>query len=176
MQYAQLNEDGTYSHQLPATGNVLWDENNFCSAEALIRDGKAEQFRVVELHETEPPEIDPLTQRVTRDGGEFVGGIWQYKWRVENKTPEELEAELNAWREQAAIPPLQGLLAIDQMGLAEGFQSWASSPDRTFAERAFLDKAQTWRRNDPVLIAGATALEVTPEQLDQIFMEILSSQ
>lgn len=91
MQYAQLNEDGSYSHQITTSGNTAWDENNFCSAAALVKDGKAEQFRVVELHETEPPTIDPLTQTVMRDGGEFVDGRWQYKWRVDALTPAQIE-------------------------------------------------------------------------------------
>lgn len=87
--------------------------------------------------------------------------------------PQPEPIDIEAWRETAAITPLQGLLAIDEIGLAAGFSAWASSPDRTFAERAFLDKAQTWRRNDPVLIAGATSLGVDAEQLDGLFMSTL---
>jgi hypothetical protein len=94
MQYAQLNEDGTYSHQITTSGNVLWDENNFCPASALIKDGKAEQFRVVELHEVDPPTIDPMTQSVIRDGGEYVEERWQYKWRVDDLSPEQIAENL----------------------------------------------------------------------------------
>lgn len=90
MQYAQLNQDGTYSHQITTSGNVEWDENNFCTAAALIADGKAEQFRVVELLETDAPAINPITESVTRDGGELVDGQWQYKWRVDALTPEQI--------------------------------------------------------------------------------------
>jgi hypothetical protein len=102
MQYAQLNEDGSYSHQITTSGNVLWDENNFCSAAALINDGKAEQFRVVELQDIDPPTIDPMTQTVTRDGGEFVDGKWQYKWRVDDLTSEQV-AENIAAKERKAV-------------------------------------------------------------------------
>lgn len=102
MQYAQLNEDGTYSHQITTSGNVLWDENNFCPAAALIKDGKADQFRVVELHEVDPPEIDPMTQSVTRDGGEYVDGRWQYNWRVDDLSPEQI-AENTAAKERKAV-------------------------------------------------------------------------
>jgi hypothetical protein len=93
MQHAQLNEDGTYSHQITTSGNVEWDANNFCPAAALVKDGKAEQFRIVELHETDAPEIDPMTQSVMRDGGEFVDGQWQYKWRIDQLTDEEVAAK-----------------------------------------------------------------------------------
>lgn len=94
MQYAVLDADGSFGHQVTTAGNIEWDENNFCTAAALIKDGKAEQFRVVELHETNPPQADPITQMVVRDGGEFVNGRWQYKWRVENYPPELAAANL----------------------------------------------------------------------------------
>jgi hypothetical protein len=102
MQYAQLNEDSSYGHQITTSGNVLWDENNFCSAAALIKDGKAEQFHVVELHDIDPPTIDPMTQTVTRDGGEFVDGKWQYKWRVDELTSDQV-AENTTAKERKAI-------------------------------------------------------------------------
>jgi hypothetical protein len=92
MQYAQLNEDGNYSHQITTGGNVAWDENNYCTAEALVKDGKAPQFRVVELHEVDAPKVDPMTQSAVRDGGELVDGQWHYKWRVDDLSPEQIAA------------------------------------------------------------------------------------
>ncbi|HRQ04367.1 MAG TPA: hypothetical protein PK580_00225 [Nitrosomonas halophila] len=65
---------------------------------------------------------------------------------------------------------LAGMLAIEAAGLSEAYQAWANSPDRTFAERAFIDKALTWRRDDPVLLAGAVALGLTDSQLDDLFI------
>lgn len=93
MQYAQLNEDGTYLKQCES-GNIVWDENNFCTAEALYKDGRADMFRVVTLLETPAPEHDPITQSAVRDGGELVDGQWQYKWRVDNLSPEEVEKNI----------------------------------------------------------------------------------
>jgi hypothetical protein len=90
MQYAQLNENGTYEYQITSIDNIEWDANNFCTAAALVRDGKAEQFRIVELHETAAPEIDPITEAVIRDGGEFVEVRWQYKWRIDALTAEQI--------------------------------------------------------------------------------------
>lgn len=100
MEYAQLNEDGSYSHQITTHGNVEWDENNFCTAEALVKDGKAEQFRVVPLTETVAPAVDSLTQTVQRDGGEFVDGAWQYKWTVTNLDDAIIAQNLTAAKTQ----------------------------------------------------------------------------
>jgi len=131
MQYAQLNEDGTYSHQITTSGSVLWDENNFCSAAALINDSKAEQFRVVELHDIDPPAIDPMTQTVTRDGGEFVEGKWQYKWRVDDLTAEQI-AENTAEKERKALVAAKtkrdNLLAGSDWVVIKALESGASVP------------------------------------------------
>jgi len=102
MEYAQLNEAGTEALQITTHGNVEWDANNFCSAEALTRDGKAEQFRVVPLLVTEQPAFDAITQRCYRDGCELVGDQWQYKWTVES-----LSAEQIATNQAAAVQIFQ---------------------------------------------------------------------
>lgn len=69
------------------------------------------------------------------------------------------------------ITPLQGLLALDKFGFSAAFEAWESDPARTFAERAFIARAQTWRRNDPTLLAAASAFNLTPKQLDTLFIE-----
>ena len=69
-----------------------------------------------------------------------------------------------------SVSPLQAYLAMDQAGVAPAFDSWANDPARTFAEKAFINRAQEWRRDDPVLSAGAAALGLTAEQLDGLFV------
>lgn len=96
MEYAQLNEALTEAIQITTHGNVEWDANHYCSAAALIRDGKADQFRVVQLTVTEAPTIDPMTQAVMRDGCEQVEGEWRYKWRVDALTAEQIAAKIEA--------------------------------------------------------------------------------
>jgi hypothetical protein len=81
MQCAQLNTDGSYSHQITTGGNVEWDENHFCPASALTAE-EAAMFHVVTLLETEQPAFDTITQSCQRNGGELVNGQWQYKWDV----------------------------------------------------------------------------------------------
>ena len=75
----------------------------------------------------------------------------------ENPVPQEVDA-------------LQGLKAIDAAGLSTAYETWASDPKRKFLEKAFINRARTWRRDDPVLAAGAAALGLTSEQLDQLFV------
>jgi hypothetical protein len=90
-----------------------------------------------------------------------------------NETVEEVQEELPDLSSSMEVPesitPLQGLRAIDAAGLSDIYSVWANSQDRTFLERAFIDKAQTWQRNDSVLVAGASAIGLTDDQLDQLF-------
>mgnify|MGYP000326564550 CR=1 FL=1 len=62
------------------------------------------------------------------------------------------------------------LLAIDQAGMSSAYEAWANSPSRTFVERAFIGKAMTWRRDDPILLGASTALGLTETQLDELFV------
>jgi len=73
-----------------------------------------------------------------------------------------------------SVTALQGMLAIDAAGLSAAYEAWASDPGRTFAERAFINKALNWRRNDPVLLAGAQVLGLTSENLDSLFIAAAS--
>lgn len=86
-------------------------------------------------------------------------------------TAEEIAAHTNP---PAGIPQsitaLQGLLAIDQAGLSAAYDAWANDPARTFVQRAFLNKAQTWKRDDATLSAAATALGLSSAQVDSMFV------
>lgn len=68
------------------------------------------------------------------------------------------------------VSALQGLKAIAQTpSLAEAYDAWATDPARTFLQRAFINKAQTWERADPTLSVAAAALGLTEAQLDGLF-------
>lgn len=69
----------------------------------------------------------------------------------------------------SAVPALRGLKAIDHFGFASAYDAWANDPARTFLERAFINKAQTWERDDATLTAAALALGLTEAQLDAMF-------
>lgn len=69
------------------------------------------------------------------------------------------------------ISALDGLLTLDAAGLSSAYHAWANSPDRTFAEKAFIDKAMTWKRQDPTILAAADALGLSAEQVDELFTQ-----
>ena len=166
MEYAQLNEAGTEALQVTTNGPIEWDENNYCTAAALVKDGKAEEFRVVELIETQPPEIDTATQTVYRDGCEMVDGRWQYKWTVRDLTPEEIEAGY-----KASIPQVvtirQAKLALLQAELLDNIETAMTQADR--ATQIEWEYATEFRRDWPALITMQQMLGLTDKQIDELF-------
>ncbi|MEL7893525.1 hypothetical protein [Vreelandella neptunia] len=118
---------------------------------------------------TVQPVERPTGDVVTEGQPELVDGTWQQTWNVREFTPEEIEQRRKDAVPQA-VPALEALLALDAAGLSADYEVWAKDPARTFAERAFIDKAQNWRRDDPTLQAAAEALELSSEQVDQLFI------
>ena len=87
-------------------------------------------------------------------------------------TLDEAMTALTAQSDAPTVTALQGMLAIQQAGLVAGFTAWKASldPIDDFATIAFFEKAQTWRRDDPTLLSAATALGISKNQLDELFI------
>ena len=86
MKYLQVTKDSTVEI---ANYPKVWDENNYCTPEALIRDGKAEQFGVIAVEESPQPEYDRITQAVSCSYLE-VDGVWSQVWSIQNLDPESV--------------------------------------------------------------------------------------
>ena len=67
------------------------------------------------------------------------------------------------------VTAVQGLLALDQAGLAGVYEAWANDPARTFSQRTFINREPVWRRDDPTLISAATSFGLTESQIDDLF-------
>ena len=67
------------------------------------------------------------------------------------------------------VSRLQARLALIEVDLWDAVVAYFADPDRTPAEMAFWEDAQTWRRADPVIAAAGTALGLTAEQIDELF-------
>lgn len=92
-----------------------------------------------------------------------------------DSTPEEdaqreLDIAASANQFPQSVTALQGMLALDQAGLSSDYELWANNPSRTFAEKAFINKAMVWRYDDDVLNAGCIALGISEAQKKQLFI------
>lgn len=172
MQYAQLNSDGAYSHQLASVGNIEWDSTHYCPASALTPD-EAKLFRVVPLMETQPPEINSVTQSVIRDGGELVDGQWQYKWKVVElfTTEEERVEALKAHAKSLvpfSVPMMSAELELLDAGLLDDVEALVASLPRT--AQIIWRRAQSVERDHPLIAVVQQAKGLTDSEIDQLFI------
>jgi hypothetical protein len=175
MEYAQLNDARTEAIQVTTHGNVEWDGSNYCSAEALTRDGKADQFRVVPLTVTEPPSYDPLTQNAIRDGCEFVDGAWQYKWRIDALSAEQIAAAYAATIPQVVTmrQARLALLGAGKLASVTAAINALPSPQKEAAQIEW-EYSQTVERNRGLVLLLSAALGLTDLQLDELFIRAAS--
>lgn len=92
MKYIKLNQ-GVYAETLPNI-NTVWDDNNYCTPEALIGDGKAEQFGVAEMVDTPQPTYDSITQTIEESTPILIEGVWTQRWTVTSLPIEQAELNL----------------------------------------------------------------------------------
>jgi hypothetical protein len=78
----------------------------------------------------------------------------------------------NAQSIPQSVEPLQALRAMYETSpaLADAYDAWAADPARTFVQRAFINKAKTWRRDDQTLLDAAAVFGLTSEQVDALFI------
>lgn len=70
------------------------------------------------------------------------------------------------------IEALHGLMAIDEAGLSDAYTQWSSS-GRSFAERAFISKAMSWRRADDAIASMAEGMGLDEKDMDEIFFSAI---
>lgn len=121
----------------------------------VIADGKV-------VNTIEVDSLDFIPGLIDAEPGGAIGDLWDGEKFTRPAPPPPVVPQ--------SIEPLQGLLALDAAGLADDYEAWATDPARTFAEKAFIQRAQVWRRDDPLLCAAIAALGMTPAQGDDLFI------
>ena len=70
----------------------------------------------------------------------------------------------------SSVSAFSALLAIDQAGLSVKYSAWADSTERTFSERAFIEKATTWERGNEITVSALKALKLSSQDADSLFI------
>ena len=124
----------------------------------------------------EAPDHDPVTEQLVWGGPEQVDGQWRRSITVQPLPPEVVANNLERAR-LARVPQMvsraQGKVALIQAGLwAQVLAFVAAIPDpveRAVAEVTLHD-TQEWRRDSAFLAQAAQALDLTEQQLDELFV------
>ncbi len=68
------------------------------------------------------------------------------------------------------VTRLQARLALIGAGLWANVTAYFQDPARTEEEKAFWEDAQNWLRDDPIIASAGTALGLTEQQIDDLFV------
>lgn len=96
-----------------------------------------------------------------------MGDYWT--WQVVAKSAEELEAELQVWRETVEVTPRQGLMILEQYGLYDAVMAVVSTLTRM--QMIEFERASSFKRTHPLLNYVALQAGMSEAQIDQMFRE-----
>lgn len=107
---------------------------------------------------------DPIDGHYVQAGDdeEYAPGQWRQTWVIEEAPPP---------RVPQVIERLQARLALINASLWDAVAAYFADPARTAEELAFWEDARTWNRDDPAIAAASTALGLTAEQVDALFVD-----
>lgn len=121
-------------------------------------------FGIPRVEEVERPEPQPEHRVVAGPDEEYEPGKWRQTW-VQEEIPEPPVPQV--------VSRAQGKTVLISQGLWAGVQAWIAAIEddtqRALAEVAVND-TQEWRRDSPTMIAAASALGITEEQMDELFI------
>lgn len=114
------------------------------------------------------PVYDPAEQFCRQEAQpSFIDGRWALGWVVTNKTPEQKQQELDAWRANASCTPFQGRMALSDAALLEQAQALVEAGDEK--TRIAWEYALVWERLSPMIVTLAGAMSLTDAQVDDLF-------
>lgn len=95
MRYATLNSGGSFNSFVKTKNNILWDATHNCPASALTPEERA-LFRVVEVDEGTPPEVNSLTEFVIVNDPVLVSGVWTVQYDIGVRSIKDVQAILKS--------------------------------------------------------------------------------
>ena len=103
------------------------------------------------------------------NGDTYEGLVWL------DSTPKPTKEQIDQWINDyryvpSAISNAQGRLALLQTSKLEQVETYMSHPDTPKEQIILFEYAQVFERNNPVLIELGTALGLTSEQIDDLFI------
>lgn len=110
-------------------------------------------------------------QYIRYKGVEEVDGKWFTKYAAVDYTPEEIAARLEEWRQATTCTPFQGRMALSHAGLLSNVEALIADTATDEATKIAWEYALEWRRMSPMIASLATALNLSDEQVDNLFKD-----
>lgn len=113
------------------------------------------------------PDYDPARQHIEQTSPAEADGIWTRGWTVIDLTPEETEAKRKASVPQS-VSIREACQALVEAGLLDDIEAAIAAAPRTV--QIDWQRATTVDRNWPTLLAIQSAMSLTDEQIDALFV------
>lgn len=125
----------------------------------------------VEVQETPQPEINWEEHFLQEGVPENIEGVWKQKWEIVNLSSEEILQKLEQKREKMVVSRFQAKSALYNFGIYDQVETLINSANTNPITKIAWYEANEFRRNSPAIIDIAQQLNLTEEQLDQLFID-----
>ena len=115
-----------------------------------------------------PQEVSPSTHLFSPDSDTFV---------LHEATTEEIPTQSKEeWRATTEVSRFQARVALYNFGLLEGVNKMMLDPSTPFIAKEAWESAQVFKRNSHIVTAIGDGLELTEDQIDELFEAALEIQ
>lgn len=127
-------------------------------------------YSLSEVDEPDQPSFDPATQNCALTTVPVLSnGKWTINWEVTEKTSEEKQQYIDAWRSQTSCTPFQGRMALSNGGYLAQAQALIDQADEK--TKVAWEYALVWNRTSAMIESLAGALGLSDVQVDELFKE-----
>lgn len=138
----------------------------FPMTETAIQNG----YSLSEVKELDQPSFDIATQNCALNNApSLIDGEWTIGWEVTEKTPEEKQQYIDAWRSQTSCTPFQGRMALSNAGHLAQAQALIDQADEK--TKVAWEYALVWNRKSSMIESLAGALGLSDIEVDDLFKE-----
>lgn len=164
-----LTDGGNIVLQYPWSIDQMIMANPTVSFSMPVSDAVASTFNTFPVIDTSAPEIDPLWQNVTLVNPVKQDNQWFQEWSVTTVSPEEHDTRVAEYRQTLNCTPLQGKIELENRGLLDAAEAEVAAADKI--TRLAWANATIWYRTSPMIESLAAGLSLTPDDLDDLFVQ-----
>lgn len=120
------------------------------------------------------PAYNEETQKIELGPPEFTDGGWIRNWIVRDISQEELDKRKNDLRIRMNVSRFQARAVLYQMNLLDTIETLMANNETNMLTRLAWQDAQEFRRLSPAVIDIGKQLNLTDDELDQLFIQARS--
>lgn len=155
--------------QYPWSLDQMISANPTVSFPVPVSDEIAAQFNTFPVVDTPQPVYDPMSQDLSLENPNKQDGVWYEQWSVTSVSKEVYDYRLAAYRASLSCTPLQGKIELDNQGLLDAAETAVAGADKI--TKLAWSNATIWYRTSPMIETLGAGLGLSPDDLDNLFVQ-----